>query len=148
MCTVDLDILWMPLYTQDALFRIAASLGKNNFTVETVNHRDSPPTYDISRPNLPKLTLYCMESTGVVHVGGVWPTDLVRRLQTELPHPELLGEQAYELNTVSVVDDTHDLTSFWFHSVDAAKNQNLIKLIETIFDIMARRRSGRVLASS
>jgi hypothetical protein len=138
----------MPPYTQDALFRIAASLGKKNFTVSTVNHRDSPPTYDISRPNLPKLTLSFMESTGVVRVGGVWPTDLVRRLETEMPHPELLGEQTYELNTVRVANDAHDRTSFWFFSEDAAKNQNLIKIIETIFDIMARRRSGRVLASS
>ncbi len=138
----------MPPYTQDALFRTAASLGKKNFTVETVIRRNEPPKYDISRPNLPKLTLSFMESTGVVRVGGVWPTDLVHRLQAELPNPELLGEQAYEIHTLSGVGDNEDHTTFWFFSEDAAKNQNLIQLIETIFDIMARRRSGRVLASS
>jgi hypothetical protein len=139
----------MPPYTQDALFRTAASLGKKNFTVETVNHQNEPPTYDISRPNLPKLTLAFIEKTGKVRVHGVWPTDLVRRLQTELPQPELLGEDTYEFQTMSVAGDNHVHMSFWFHSVDAAQNQNLIQLIETIFDIiMPRLRSGRLFASS
>jgi hypothetical protein len=136
----------MPRYTPDALFCIATNFSKNNFKVETVND-ESWPTYVISQPNLPSMKLCLVTSTDAVRVSDVWPTDLVRRLERELSHPELLGEETYELNTVSVANDTHDHTSFWFFSEDAAKNQNLIEIIETIFNIMARLRSGRVLAS-